>query len=248
MDIEKIHPNSNQPRKYFDEQGLKDLSSSIDKQGLLQPIVVSKTSEGNYQIIAGERRWRAVQKLGWARIPVILKENPKEEQKLVLALIENLQRKDLNPIEEARSFKWLIEHQKWSQQKIADEMGRDRSSVANTLRLLQLHSEVQLLLSKNKISFSIAKLLLQEKSQERQKILARKTCQEQWTVKDLEKKLNKASTEKKKRNIPFWLQERCDALSKKWNASVDVRLRKNGGNVSLSFAREKELREFLDHE
>ena len=248
VSIEKVHPNSNQPRKYFDEQGLKDLSSSIGKQGLLQPIVVSKTPEGNYQIIAGERRWRAVQKLGWARIPVILKPNPKEEQKLVLALVENLQRKDLNPIEEATSFKWLIEHQKWSQQKVAEEMGRDRSSIANTLRLLQLHPDVQLLLSKNKISFSIAKLLLQEKSQERQKILARKACQEQWTVKDLEKKINKVIAEKKKEEIPFWLQERCEALSKKWNAHVHVNLKTNGGSVSLNFSKEEELREFLDHE
>ena len=244
--IEKIHPDPAQPRKYFDDQGLKDLAFSIKKQGLLQPILVSQRGEGGYQIIAGERRWRAVQKLGWSYIPVLLKSDQKADQRLVLALVENLQRKDLNPIEEARSFKWLIEHQNWSQQKLAEQMGRERSSIANTLRLLHLHPEAQLLLSKNKISFSIAKLLLQEKSQERQKLLARRAYQEQWTVKDLEKTINKNI--QKQYNIPFWLQERCLYFSKKWNAHVGARLRKKGGSITFSFSNEKQLREFLNHE
>ncbi len=246
VSIEKVHPDPHQPRKYFDEQSLKDLAFSIKEQGLLQPILVFQKSDGEYQIIVGERRWRAVQKLGWSRIPVLLKLDKKADQRLVLALVENLQRRDLNSIEEARSFQWLIEHQSWSQKQLAEKMGRDRSSISNTLRLLHLHPEAQLLLSKNKISLSIAKLLLQEESQERQKLLARKAFQEQWTVKELEKKVNKRI--EKKIEIPFWLQERCLYFSKRWNAHVNAKLRKNGASLTFNFSSEKELKEFLGYE
>ena len=246
LSVEQVHPDPNQPRKYFDEQGIKELAFSIKTQGLLQPILVFQTAEGKYQIIAGERRWRAVQKLGWSRVPAILKKDSKEDQRFVLALVENLQRRDLNPMEEARSFKWLTEHQGWSQKKLAEEMGRDRSSIANTLRLFHLHPDAQNLLSKNKISMSIAKLLLQEESLERQKILARKACQEQWTVKELEKKINKRTERKKE--TPFWMQEGCLRLSTKWGANVSARLQKKGASVTLSFSNEQSLKEFLNHE
>ena len=162
--IERIHPDTKQPRRFFDEIALNNLALSIKEQGLLQPILVSKEKDETYKIIVGERRWRAVQKLGWSRIPVLLKNDTKQaDQKMVLALVENLQRQDLNPIEEAYAFRFLLEENNWSQQKLAETMGRDRTSITNTLRLLNLHSDVQKLLSKNKISLSIAKLLLQEK-------------------------------------------------------------------------------------
>ena len=244
LSVEQVHPDPNQPRKYFDEQGISELAFSIKQQGLLQPILVSKRTDGDYQIIAGERRWRAVQKLGWARVPALIKKDSKEDQRFILALVENLQRRDLNPMEEALSFKWLIEHQGWSQKKLAEEMGRDRSSIANSLRLFHLHPEAQALLSKNKISMSIAKLLLQEESQERQKILARKACQEQWTVKELEKKINKRTERKKE--IPFWVQEACLRLSTKWGAHVSARLQKKGASVILSFSDQQKLKEFLE--
>ena len=187
--VERIHPDQKQPRRFFDETALNSLAQSIKKEGLLQPILVSKEKDNTYKIIAGERRWRAVQKLGWPRISVLLKKKPNRvDQKMVLALVENLQRQDLNPIEEAYAFQFLLKENGWPQQKLAETVGKDRSSIANTLRLLNLHSEVQKLLSKNKISLSIAKLLLQEKSLEKQAVLAKKAVQTKLTVRELEKK------------------------------------------------------------
>jgi len=246
--IERIHPDTRQPRRFFDETALDNLALSIKKQGLLQPILVSKEKDGTYKIIAGERRWRAVQKLGWPRIPVLLKNNIKQtDQKMVLALVENLQRQDLNPIEEAYAFRLLLEENNWSQQKLAETIGRDRTSITNTLRLLNLHSDVQKLLSKNKISLSIAKLLLQEKSLEKQIIWARKVAQTGLTVRDLEKKL-KASVVKNKDivEIPYWLREACFALSKKWGLLVQAQRSKSKTKIVLSFNKDEDLKEFID--
>lgn len=246
--IERIHPDTKQPRRFFDEASLNSLAVSIKEQGLLQPILVSKEEDGTYKIIAGERRWRAVQKLDWSRIPVLLKSKTKQaDQKMVLALVENLQRQDLNPIEEAYAFRFLLEENNWSQQKLAETMGRDRTSITNTLRLLKLHSDVQKLLSKNKISLSIAKLLLQEKSLDKQAIWAKKTVQAGLTVRDLEKKL-KTSALKNKEVIetPYWLREACSALSKKWGVLVQAHRSKSHTKIVLSFRKDGDLKEFVD--
>ena len=245
--IERIHPDTKQPRRFFDETALNNLAVSIKEQGLLQPILVSKEKDGTYKIIAGERRWRAVQKLGWSRIPVLLKNNTKQaDQKMVLALVENLQRQDLNPIEEAYAFRFLLEENNWSQQKLAETMGRDRTSITNTLRLLNLHSDVQKLLSKNKVSLSIAKLLLQEKSLEKQAIWAKKAAQVGLTVRDLEKKL-RASTLKNKDIVetPYWLREACAVLSKKWGFLVQTHRSKSKTKIILSFNKDEDLKEFI---
>lgn len=247
VSVERIHPDPKQPRRFFDETALNNLASSIKKEGLLQPILVSKEEDGAYKIIAGERRWRAVQKLGWPRIPVLLKKKPKQtDQKMVLALVENLQRQDLNPIEEAYAFQFLLKENGWSQQKLAETMGKDRSSIANTLRLLNLHPEVQKLLSKNKISLSIAKLLLQEKSLEKQTILAKKSAQTGWTVRDLEKRLQSSCIKNKKvTETPYWLREVCTALSRKWGLAVQTHQSKNKIKVILSFDKDEDLKEFI---
>ncbi len=245
--IERIHPDTQQPRRFFDETALHNLALSIKEQGLLQPILVSKEEDGSYKIIAGERRWRAVQKLGWPRMPVLLKNDKKQmDQKMALALVENLQRQDLSPIEEAHAFRFLLEENSWSQQKLAETIGRDRTSIANTLRLLNLHSDVQKLLSKNKISLSIAKLLLQEKSLERQVIWARKTVQAGLTVRDLEKKLQSSMIKNKEiEEYPYWLKEACSALSRKWGLLVQAQRSKNKTRIVLSFDKDDDLKEFV---
>ena len=246
--VEHIHRDIKQPRRFFDEKTLSSLALSIKKEGLLQPILVSKEEDGTYKIIAGERRWRAVQKLGWPRIPVLLKNQKKpEDQKMVLALVENLQRQDLNPIEEAYAFRFLLEEHGWSQQKLAETVGKDRSSIANTLRLLNLHSEAQKLLSKNKISLSIAKLLLQEKSLEKQAVWAKKAAQTGLTVRDLEKKLH-SSLIKNKEVIenPYWLREACAVLSRKWGFLVQAHRSKNKTKIVLSFNKDEDLKEFIN--
>ena len=248
--IERVQPNPHQPRKFFDPHALKELALSIKEQGLIQPIVVSQKPDGHFIIIAGERRWRAVQQLGWNRIPVIVKDDQgKQEKRAVLALVENLQRRDLNPIEEARAFHWLLNEKGWLQKDLAEITGRDRSTIANTLRLLSLHPEAQKLLEQDKISLSIAKLLLQEKSQEKQKIWARQAYYEKWTVKDLEKKLNEP-VRKNKTNIPempSWLREGCSQWAKKWNLDVTLKPSKTQSKVVISFSDPRQLRDFIDH-
>lgn len=245
--IEHIHPDQKQPRRFFDETALNSLASSIKKEGLLQPILVSKEKDNTYKIIAGERRWRAVQKLGWPRISVLLKKKPNQtDQKMVLALVENLQRQDLNPLEEAHAFQFLLQENAWSQQKLAETVGRDRSSIANTLRLLNLHPEVQKLLSKNKISLSIAKLLLQEKSLEKQVIWAKKAAQRGLTVRDVEKKLHSGLIKNKEViETPYWLREACAVLSRKWGVLTQVHKSKNKTKIVLSFDKDEDLKEFI---
>ena len=245
--IERIHPDTKQPRRFFDEGSLNNLASSIKEQGLLQPILVSKEEDGTYKIIAGERRWRAVQKLAWSRMPVLLKNDKKQaDQKMALALVENLQRQDLNPIEEAYAFRFLLEENNWSQQRLAETVGRDRTSIANTLRLLNLHPEVQKLLSRNKISLSIAKLLLQEKSLEKQAIWAKKVVQAALTVRDLEKKLRSGLKNKEITENPYWLKEACSFLSKKWGFLVQAHRSKNKTKIVLSFNKDEDLKEFIN--
>lgn len=245
--VERVHPDTKQPRRFFDEKSLDSLALSIKKEGLLQPILVSQEADGTYKIIAGERRWRAVQKLAWPRISVLLKNDRKQtDQKMALALIENLQRQDLNPIEEAYAFRFLLEENNWSQKKLAETVGRDRASIANTLRLLNLHSDVQKLLSKNKISLSIAKLLLQEKSLEKQAIWARKAVQAGLTVRDLEKKLRFNLKDKEMIEHPYWLKEACDFLSKKWGILVQAQRSKSKTKIILSFNTDEDLKRFIN--
>ena len=249
ISIEKIKPDPNQPRRFFDEKSLEELANSMREQGLLQPIVASQENFGEYLIIAGERRWRAAQKIGWEKIPVIIKKTEgKTAQRKTLALVENLQRQDLNPMEEAQAFHWLMTHQNWTQNLLAEKIGKDRSSIANTLRLLNLHPEAQNLLAKNKISFSIAKLLLQEPSKEKQKIWGRMAAQNKLTVRELENKLKEANTPRQiqKKEIPLWLKLGCDRLSKKWSLNVSLR---SGAKTSLviSFKDPEEIKEFIHH-
>ena len=250
VDIERVHPNPHQPRRFFDETSLEELALSLKEQGMLQPIVVSENKQGDFLIIAGERRWRAAGKAGWARVPVIVKKDENEQTKrMTMALVENLQREDLNPIESARAFAWLLQTKKWSQQKLAEVIGWDRSSVANTLRLLGLHPEVQKLLGKNRISFSIAKLLLQEKSTEKQRIWARLASQQKLTVRELEQKLkqkeNKHSSFAKE--PPLWVQLGCNKLAKKWNLDVALKKGFKKTSIVISFTDPEQIKEFIDH-
>ena len=252
ISLERIKPDPLQPRSHFDKKALEELASSLREQGLLQPILVSQEKDGFYKIIAGERRWRAAALAGWQKIPALIKKNEEEQfQKMTTALVENLQRENLNPMEEARAFEWLMTVKNWPQSKIAEIIGKDRSSVANTLRLLQLNPYVQELLSKNKISFSIAKLLLQEKSEEKQKIWARMASQQKLTVRELEEKLKSKpslkKTSKKTDDLPLWLKLSCNKISKKWNLDVSLKKGFSKNSIVISFSDPEQLKEFMDH-
>ena len=159
IDIDRILPNAKQPRKNFDEDGLNELADSIRAHGVIQPIVVEPLQDGFYQIVAGERRWRASQRAGLVRVPAVIRDLVTESS-LEIALIENLQREDLNPIEEAQAYEKLISDLGLTQEEVAGRVGKNRATITNMLRLLRLPAEVQLWISENKLSIGHAKVLL----------------------------------------------------------------------------------------
>jgi ParB family chromosome partitioning protein len=159
LPIELLHSNPNNPRKQFREEDLEDLSRSIREKGLLQPIVVRQRSDGEYEIVAGERRWRASQRAGLHELPVLIRELSDGET-LEIALIENIQRADLNPLEEARAYGQLLEQFSYTQQQLADSVGKSRSHIANTLRLLTLPESVRAYIEDGKLTAGHARTLV----------------------------------------------------------------------------------------
>jgi len=183
--IQSIKPNPFQPRRTIEPSKLQELADSIQASGLLQPVVVRETSSGHYELIAGERRWRATQKLGWQKIPVVVKEAD-DRTLLTLAIIENIQRAELSPLEEAASYQRLIDEFKASQGDVARLVGRDRSTVANALRLLKLPAEVRELLEKRQLSEGHARALLGVTDERLLTRLAHAAVAEGWSVREVE--------------------------------------------------------------
>ncbi len=193
--ISMVEPNPNQPRKTFDEDELQELADSIKKEGIVQPILVQDRKD-HYEIIAGERRWRASRIAGLKEVPVIIR-NYTEEQILKISLIENMQRKDLNPIEEAMAYKRLQEEFGRTQDEIAEEMSKSRVSVTNTMRLLKLSDKVQEMVINEMISSGHARALLGIEDPEEQYNVAMKVIDENYTVRDIEKYIRNRNKPKK---------------------------------------------------
>ncbi len=189
LDIDQIKPNPFQPRLTFNPQAIEELAQSIQESGILQPIVVVP-EEGHYRIIVGERRWRAAQKIGLKKIPALIRSLPQDKQ-LEACLVENLQREDLNPLEIALAYQKLMEDLNYTQQQIAEKVGKDRTSVTNYLRLLKLPSEVQAYLSQGKISMGHARALLSLEDSHLQLALARETADKKLSVREVEKLIKK---------------------------------------------------------
>ncbi|MBQ1367867.1 MAG: ParB/RepB/Spo0J family partition protein [Firmicutes bacterium] len=185
LDIRKIDPDSAQPRKNFDDEALEELADSIKAHGILQPLIVQKKDEDRYQIIAGERRWRAAKKAGIMEIPALVKEYAPEEM-LEISLIENIQRENLNPVEEAKAYRRLVEEYSLKQEEIAKRVGKNRTTITNSLRLLGLDDEVLSYLVSKDLSAGHAKALLSVRNKERQIALARKAVKEGMSVRKLE--------------------------------------------------------------
>lgn len=192
--IEQIDPTDTQPRHLFRQDRLEELASSIKASGVIQPLVVRRTGE-RFQLIAGERRWRAAQLAGLQRLPCIVKDIA-DEGVLEISLIENLQREDLNPIEEATAFKRLLDREGATQEEIASRIGRDRSSIANSLRLLRLPKEIQNLVEEEKLSMGHARALLSLESTDEQLALAREIVARGLSVRDAER-LTRAAVQPK---------------------------------------------------
>src|SRR5215831_5699381 len=185
IDIERILPNAQQPRKTFDEESLNELANSIRTHGVVQPIVVRPLEEGFFQLIAGERRWRASQRAGLIKVPAVVRESG-EHDALEIALIENLQREDLNPIEEAQAYERLMSEFGLTQEDVARAVGKNRATVANMLRLLRLPPEVQQWLRENKLTAGHAKALLSLSDLSAILDAARKIIQGNYSVRQAE--------------------------------------------------------------
>jgi ParB family transcriptional regulator, chromosome partitioning protein len=186
IEIDRILPNSHQPRKVFDEEGLNELADSIRQHGVVQAIVVRTLEDGFFQLIAGERRWRAAQRTGLLRIPAIIREAD-DSAALEIALIENLQREDLNPIEEAQAYERLITEFGMSQEEVARRVGKNRATISNMLRLLRLPPEVQQWLRENRLSTGHAKALLSLSDLDAILDTARRIIQGNYSVRQAEK-------------------------------------------------------------
>jgi len=255
LDIDRIDPADLQPRGVFKEDKLEELASSIRHIGIIQPLVVRRTGE-RFQIIAGERRWRAAQKAGLHRVPCIVKE-VSQDNVWELSLIENIQREELNPIEEANAYKNLLEKRDLTQEEVAQRVGKDRSSITNALRLLKLPLEVQKLVEEDKLSMGHARALLSVDSVERQIMLAKEITTRALSVRETEqlvKRAQGAARGSARTKLPG-VSNNTEAanilaaeakLSKKLGAPVKIRLAKAGGVVEIKFSSSEDLARLFD--
>lgn len=194
--IDDIEPNRSQPRKMFDEKALTELSESIEQYGVIQPLLVRPMPDGSYQIVAGERRWRASKKAGLQEVPVTIREMSDDEA-AALALIENLQREDLNPIEEALGLSQLIDNYGLTQEEAAKKVGKSRPAITNALRLLNLPDDIRSLVENGKLSAGHSRALLSFSDEKQMHTVADMIIKDGISVRDVEK-LSKASSDKKK--------------------------------------------------
>ncbi len=245
IEISKIVPNPYQPRTVFDETKLSELADSIKEHGIIQPIVVSK-SGGQYQIIAGERRFQAAKIAGLSVVPVILRET-NDQQKLELAIIENIQRQDLNPIEEAKSYLKLTNEFALTQEETAKKLGKNRSSVANKVRLLNLPIEIQKALIEGKITEGHCKLLLAIPNPEKQRAFYELIIKNGLTVRQTEDKTKEVTVHSHKRNIIVDPETKSleDELIGILGTKVKIKKSGGGGQIVIEYYSKEELNNIL---
>ncbi len=253
--IERIVPNTRQPRKTFNPEDLKDLSASIKEKGILQPIVARRTTDGKFEIIAGERRWRAAQTAGLREVPVILKKIA-DQDSFEFAIIENIQRADLNPMEEADAYDRLMKDFNITQQQVADKVGKERATVANALRLLTLPAEVKAMVSGGVISAGHAKVLLSLESTAEQLRLAKIVAGEKLSVRATERLVSKtksspigATAQPSGLNVD--VSRRLVAglsteLQKLLGTKVAIDYSNSKGKISISFYSDEELSQTVE--
>ena len=251
LKLNLIEPNSEQPRKNFDEESLQELADSIKQYGILQPLIVQK--KGNhYEIIAGERRWRAAKLAGITDVPVLIREYDKQ-QTMEIALIENVQRADLNPIEEAQAFQQLIQEFHLTQEEIANRVSKNRATITNSMRLLKLDVRVQDMLADGKISSGHARALLGLEEGERQYQVAVKITEEKLSVRDVEKlvkMMNRPPKEKKPEkgpDIDLIYRQVEDKLKSIMGTKVVINQKdKNKGRIEIEYYSQEELERLIE--
>lgn len=248
--ITKVEPNREQPRKNFDEDALIELSESIKQHGLIQPIVVQDRKD-HYEIIAGERRWRAAKLAGLKEVPVIIK-NLTEQEIVELSLIENIQREDLNPIEEAQAYKKLMTEFHLKQDELAEKVSKSRTAVTNSMRLLKLCDNVQRMVIDEKLSTGHARALLAIEDEETQYSIAEQIFDQKLSVRDVEKlvkNLNKPPKEKKtnETKIDFIYEDITEKLKSELGTKVSIVAKEDGsGKIEIDFYSHEELDRILD--
>ena len=244
--ISKITADPNQPRKKFDVQELEQLSSSIKEHGVLQPILVVEKVDGGYEIVAGERRWRASQLAGMTTIPALIKKLA-DQQKVEISLIENIQRQDLDPIEEAFAYKRLMEEFNLTQQQVADKVGKSRPGVANAVRLLDLPAEVQAALIDRKINSGQARALLALSSAQEQLHMLASMLGEKITVRELEREANK---QKVLKHIPIRKDANLlfleDKMRAEFGTKVNITQKGDRGTIVLDYYSQEELKRLVN--
>lgn len=246
--VDTIVPNRYQPRHHFPQEELAQLAASIKESGVLQPIVVRRKGDGTYELIAGERRWRASKEAGLETIPVIIK-NCSDQESLLLALVENLQREDLNPMETARAYSRMMQEFGLTQDAVAIKVGCDRSSVANFVRLTQLPAEIQDFVETGRLSAGHAKVILGLPSQEEQLRLGRMVVSTSLSVRDTEKLITRSLEGKKHRPTSgrhsLWADLEA-RLQKRLGTKVTVQPQKQGGRLVIHCFSKEELDGVVD--
>ena len=245
--IGEIEPNRDQPRKEFDSEALSELADSISQHGVLQPLLLRPMMTGGYQIVAGERRWRAARMAGLTEVPAVIREMSDAEE-MLFALIENLQREDLTPLEEARGYRTLIEAQDFTQEEVSQAVGKSRPAITNALRLLNLPEDIQEMLERGEITAGHARTLLSFKTEEGMRLGA-KRAKEGASVRELEalaKRLNEqkealAKTPQKNQ----YFEEAQLAVGEYLNRKVKVAGTKKKGTLQIEFYGEEDLQNLL---
>ncbi|MDL2325211.1 ParB/RepB/Spo0J family partition protein [Ruminococcaceae bacterium OttesenSCG-928-A16] len=249
LPMREIEPDKDQPRKNFEDTALRELSKSIEEHGILQPIVVRPVPAGGYKIIAGERRWRAARLAGLTEVPVVIKEVT-DAQAMELALIENLQREDLDPVEEALGYKNLMERCNLTQEQAAEKLARSRSAVANSLRLLNLPKDVLKLLKEGALSTGHAKVILSLPGAALQSQAAAQIIEEKLNVRQAESLCKKMQQQPKTKappvQRPSFAAEVEISLREKLGSEVKVNYKGGKGSLSIGFYSDEQLKEFAN--
>jgi ParB family transcriptional regulator, chromosome partitioning protein len=246
IDIDLIDPNPDQPRSRFNEDKLEELAQSIKANGLVQPLLLRRGANGRYQIVAGERRWRAAQRAGLPRVHAVVRSIP-DSKLLELALIENIQREELNPIEEASAYQRLIHNLGLTQDEVAQQVGKDRSSVANYLRLLKLPEDVQRMLEDEVISMGHARALLGLDTKDQIRRLANEVAEKKLSVRQTEQAVKRVTSPQSpsERSTPSSNDANIRAAELKMKrflgSQVRIHLGSSGGRIEIDFGSTSEL-------
>ena len=257
--ISLVEPNRNQPRKMFDKDSLDELTKSVKQYGVLQPIIVKKTGN-RYEIVAGERRWRAAQAAGLSEVPVVVRDYDDQKAKEI-AIIENIQRTDLNPIEEALAYKSLIEEYNLTQEELSDKVSKNRSTITNSLRLLKLSKNIQQYMIDGKISSGHARALLSLEDEGKRELLALDIMKRSLSVRDTEKaaktlskkknveldELTESVKEDTVRDLSLFYKEYEDSIQGVLGTKVHINQKdKNKGRIEIEYYSQVELDRIMD--